>query len=92
MVAVDVFMLLQNLAKCKCGIGSMCVLSPVLTKAPVIIIIFLSQGAFSDLKKAMGPLLQKAQVPFQGLPVLAEARHSQPLAEKLSHSGVTLCS
>lgn len=90
MVAVDVFMLLQNLAKCKCGIGSMCVLSPVLTKAPVIII-FLSQGAFSELKKAMGPLLQKTHAPFQGLPVLAEVRHSQPLAEKLSQNGVTLC-
>lgn len=44
---------------------------------------FLSQGAFSELKKAMDPLLQKAQVPFQGLHVLAEAHHSQPLAEKL---------
>lgn len=85
MVAVDVFMLLKNLAKCKCGIGSMCVRSPVLTKKPKepVIIIFLSQGAFSELKKGMDTLLQKAQVPFQGLHVLAEAHHSQPLAEKL---------
>lgn len=59
-------------------------LSPVLTKAPVNTIV-LSRGAFSELKKAVEPLLQKAHIPLQGLPVLAEAHHSQPLAEKLSH-------
>ena len=54
MIVVDEFMWLKCLAKCKCRIGSMCILSLVLVESPrQQYLLFLSHGAFSGLKKTM---------------------------------------